>query len=126
MSVDCPPQQTTDNADQIGEIEERVQSLRKVLESPVGDRDNEEKARRGALRKSVMPPSTKIATFLNQIGFRRKLDSIIAKLKPLSERHGIVKFLKNANHAKTLNGFVRDLDTAVTDYQVCATIDAAS
>ena len=46
--------------------------------------------------------------------------NIIAKLRPLSERHGIVKFLRNADYAKALNGFVRDLDTAVTDYQVCA------
>ena len=45
---------------------------------------------------------------------------MIEKLKPLSEKHGIVKFLRNADYAKTLNGFVRDLDTAVTDYQVCA------
>ena len=46
------------------------------------------------------------------------------KLRPLSERHGIVKFLKNVGHAKTLNSSVRDLDIAVTDYQVCAA-DAA-
>lgn len=49
----------------------------------------------------------------------------MAKLSPLSEQHGIVKFLKNADYAKTLNGFVRDLASAVTDYQVCA-VDAAS
>ena len=54
------------------------------------------------------------------VGIRRKLDIIFAKLRPLSERRGIVKFLKNTDHAKTLNGFVRDLDTAVADYQVCA------
>lgn len=59
------------------------------------------------------------------MGIRRKLNIIIARLEPLSEKHGIVKFLKNADHAKTLTGFVRDLDTAVTDYQV-GTAEAAS
>ena len=63
MSVDRFLQQTADNADQIGEIEERVQSLKKVLESPVGDRDNGEKARRDAMRKSVMPLRQKLAHF---------------------------------------------------------------
>ena len=51
MSVDRFLQQTADNADQIREIEGRVQSLKKVLESPVGNQDDEEKARRDALRK---------------------------------------------------------------------------
>ena len=123
MSVDHFLQQTADNADQIREIEGRVQSLRKVLEPPAGGRDKGEKVRRDALRKSVTLPSIEIGQFLNRSG--RKLDSIITKLGPLSERHGIVKFLRNADYAKTLNGFVRDLDTAVTDYQVCAA-DAAS
>ena len=49
----------------------------------------------------------------------------MAKLRPLSEQHGVVKFLKNVDHAKILNGFVRDLASAVTDYQVRAT-DAAA
>ena len=42
----------------------------------------------------------------------------MAKLKPLSKQRGIMKFLKNAGHANTLNGFVQDLAYAVTDYQV--------
>lgn len=48
----------------------------------------------------------------------RKLAGIIAKLEPLSKQHGTVKFLKNAGHANTLNGFVQGLAYAVTDYQV--------
>ncbi|KAF9785244.1 hypothetical protein BJ322DRAFT_1108700 [Thelephora terrestris] len=89
--------QSADNADQIREIEERVESLSEILASPVGDRDDKEKARRVALR--------------------RKLTRVFKKLRPLSKQHGIVKFLKNADHSKTLNSFVQDLATAVTDYQ---------
>jgi hypothetical protein len=48
----------------------------------------------------------------------RKLVKIITKLKPLSEQNGIMKFLKNTDHANVLNGFVQDLAHAVTDYQV--------
>ena len=40
------------------------------------------------------------------------------KLKPLSEQHGLAKFLKNVDHADTLGGFVQDLSYAITDYQV--------
>ncbi|KAF9785144.1 hypothetical protein BJ322DRAFT_1108609 [Thelephora terrestris] len=89
--------QTADNTDRIKEIEERVDSLGGILASPVGDQDDEEKARRGALRK--------------------KLDDMIAKLRLLSEKNKFVKFAKNASHAKTLNSVVQDLATAVTDYQ---------
>ena len=58
-------QQTADNADQIKEIEERVQSLGEVLASPVGVRDDAEKARRNALRKLVISPLDKHWHFLN-------------------------------------------------------------
>lgn len=50
-------QQSTANAEQIRDIEERVQSLAEVLASPVGDQDSEEKARREALRKFALYPS---------------------------------------------------------------------
>ena len=30
-----------------------------------------------------------------------------------------MKFLKNVDHANILNGFVKELADAVTDYQVC-------
>ena len=53
FGVDRFLQQTTDNGDQIREIEERVQSLQKLLESPVGNQDDGEKARRNALREYV-------------------------------------------------------------------------
>ena len=55
---------------------------------------------------------------LNHIN-HRKLAGIIAKLRPLSEQRGLLKFLKNVDHANILNGFVQDLAYAVTDYQVC-------
>ncbi|KAF9644576.1 hypothetical protein BDM02DRAFT_927883 [Thelephora ganbajun] len=89
--------QTTANAEQIKDIEERVQSLAETLTSPVGDRDSEEKARRETLRK--------------------RLAEIVAKLGALSEQHGLLKFLKNVDHANTLNGFVQELAYAITDYQ---------
>ena len=54
-----------------------------------------------------------------------KLTRIITKLKPLSERHGLWRFLKNVDHAQTLNGFVQDLAHAVTDYQARVTKSVA-
>ena len=111
-------QQTTANAEQITDIEERVQSLAEILASPLVDQDSAEKVRREALRKLVLhhseTPSRCSSISIN----RRKLAGIITKLGPLSEQHGILKFLKNVDHANTLNGFVQDLSYAVTDYQV--------
>ena len=49
---------------------------------------------------------------------RRKLAGIIENLEPLSQEHGLLKFLKNADRANTLNDFVQDLAYAITDYQV--------
>ena len=48
-------QHTTANGEQIKDIEERVQSLTEVLTSPVDDQDSEERTRREALRKFVLP-----------------------------------------------------------------------
>lgn len=50
---------------------------------------------------------------------RRKLMDIVVKLEPLSEQNGLLKFLRNEDHAGLLNGFVQDIAYAVTDYQVC-------
>ena len=61
----------------------------------------------------------------NTFVVHRKLVRIIAELKPLSEQHGILKFLKNVDHSKILNGFVQDLAYAVTDYQVGRTKSVA-
>lgn len=55
----------------------------------------------------------------NLIGFGRKLAGILDRLEPLSERHGFMKFLNNVEHANALNGFVKELSLAITDYQVC-------
>lgn len=44
---------------------------------------------------------------------------IVVKLEPLSEQNGLLKFLRNEDHAVSLNGFVQDIANAVTDYQVC-------
>lgn len=108
----------TINAEQIRDIEGRVQSLAEILGSPVSDRDSEEKARREALRKSVH--SHKRYRRITKIIVRRRLAGVMAKLGPLSEQHGLLKFLKNIDHANTLSGFIQDLAYAVTDYQVCA------
>jgi hypothetical protein len=63
-------QQTTANAEQIRDIEEKVQSLSEVLAPPVGDQDNEEKARRNALGKSVTPfPLTNPGAFLSYVRY---------------------------------------------------------
>ena len=44
---------------------------------------------------------------------------ILEKLEPLSEQNGLLKFLRNEDHAGLLNGFVQDITQAVMDYQVC-------
>jgi len=44
---------------------------------------------------------------------------VLKRLEPLSEQHGLLKFLRNEDHAGSLNGFVQDVAQAVTDYQVC-------
>ena len=54
LTADRFLQQTAANAEQIREIEERVQSLADVFASPVNDQDSGEKARRETLRKYVL------------------------------------------------------------------------
>lgn len=114
-------QQTAANSDQIADIEKRVQSLSEILASPVDDQDSEERLRREALRRFELSPLEETAAHLDEFVVHRKLAGIVAKLKPLSEKHGIVKFLRNADYANILNGFVQDLVYAVTDYQVWGT-----
>lgn len=104
--------------ERIREIEERVQSLSEILASPVGDQDNEEKARRKALRKYVHRGET-LGYLSTSFIICRKLVRIIVKLGPLSEQHGLLKFLRNVDQANVLNGFVQDLTYALSDYQVC-------
>ena len=55
-----------------------------------------------------------------QLSYRslRKLEGVITKLEPLSKQGALVGFLRNADNAKTLSGFVRELVSAITDYQV--------
>ena len=50
----------------------------------------------------------------------RNLERVIAKLEPLSDQLGLVRFLRSADNAKTLTGFVQELADAITDYQVRA------
>jgi len=42
------------------------------------------------------------------------------KLEPLSKQDVLLKFLRNANNAKTLVGLVQELAGAIADYQVRA------
>jgi len=87
----------------------------------VGDHDSGEKARREVLRKFVLPYKGTLVHSEIELTIRGKLDGIIAKLGPLSEQRGLLKFLNNVDHANALNGFVQDLANAVTDYQVWVT-----
>jgi len=50
----------------------------------------------------------------------RRLDGVVAKLEPLSDQHALVKFLRNADNAKVVSGFVQELADAVEHYQVRA------
>ena len=42
----------------------------------------------------------------------------MAKLEPLSDQHGLIRFLRNVDNAKALTGFVQELADAIIDYQV--------
>ena len=110
-------QQTVANAEQIDDIEERIESLSEILAFPAGDQDTEEMSRRTALRKLVFALQEALAHLIASV-VCRKLVRIITELRPLSEQHGLAKFLKNDDHANRLNGFVQDLAYAVADYQV--------
>ena len=59
LIADCFLQQTAANAQQIRDIEERVQSLVAVLASLICNKDGREKTRREALRRS-MPQHSEI------------------------------------------------------------------
>jgi hypothetical protein len=111
-------QQTTANADRIRDVEQRIQLLGVKLKYPVGDRDNDEKARRKAFKRFVLPPLRHIAVSLvvSVVDSDSRLAGIVAKLKQLSEQHGILRFLKNADHSNILNDLVQELSYA--DYQV--------
>ena len=96
-------------------MQQRVLSLSSVLASPVSEDDYAEKWRRSVLRRYV--PAW-VSTYQFAHSHLRKLEGVIVKLEPLSKQHAFLKFLRNANNAKTLTGFVQELADAITDYQV--------
>ena len=106
------------NARQIGEIEERVLSLSDILRSPLREGDHSERARRKLLCRFVRSLSLSSLPLTQDVC--RRLMDILGKLEPLSEQNGLLKFLRNEDHAGLLNGFVQDIVQAVMDYQVCA------
>ena len=118
LIADCFLQQTAANVDQIRDTEERIESIGGILAYPIGAQDDEEQARRETLRRFVFPLREISIHHRTALSIHRKLAGITAKLEPLSEQHKIMKFLKNADHASILNGFVQDLACAVADYQV--------
>lgn len=60
-------QQTAANADQVGEIEERIQSPGRILAYPVHDQDSDELTRREALREFALPPLRGSDTSFNRV-----------------------------------------------------------
>jgi len=76
---------------------------------------------RGSTEVRTPPGRRRRVANLPRLFVRRELAGIIAKLGPLSEQHGLLRFSKNVDHANTLNGFVQELIYVVTDYQVCVT-----
>ena len=51
---------------------------------------------------------------------------VVEKLQPLSEQNGLLKFLRNEDHAGLLNGFIQDIVHAVADYQVRSRTEPAA
>ena len=118
LTADCVLQQTIANAQQISDVEERIESLGEPLASPVGVRDAEELARRTVLKKFVFLLQESLVHLIAFVA-RRKLVRIITELGPLSEQLRLAKFLMNADNADKLKDLVQDLADAVLDYQVC-------
>ena len=112
-----PLQQTSDNAENVKEIERRVHSLSEMLAPPVGEDDYAEKTRRAVLQRFVPVQYTHRSAYPSL----RNLERVIARLEPLTDQHGLVRFLRSADNAKILTGFVQELADAITDYQVRAT-----
>ena len=111
-------QQTAANGDQIIKLEERIDSLGEFTK-PSSGQDNEEKARREALWRFVLSPLREILVHrLIALSTRRKIAEVISGLEALSKQCKISKFFKHVDHAETLNGFVQDLEYAVSNYQV--------
>jgi hypothetical protein len=55
LIADCSLQQTNANEDEMKKVEQRIQSLGGILTYPIGDKDREEKMRREALMRFVLP-----------------------------------------------------------------------
>ena len=103
---------------QVEEIEERVLSLSDILRSPRREDDSSESVRRELLCRFVCAPGPKFHSYAAHVGAYRRLVDVVIKLEPLSEQSGLLRFLRNEDHAGLLNGFVQDIANAVTDYQV--------
>jgi hypothetical protein len=112
----CFAQQTTANAEQLRVIEERVESLH-VLASAADDWDDDER-RGGRSSEGTWYSFKNYRHFRSASAIYRKLAGVVAKLRPLSEQNELAKFLRNAENADLLSGFVQDLTYAVADYQV--------
>jgi len=106
------------NGRQVEEIEERVFSLSDILRLPLREDDHSERARRELLCRFALIPWSQSSLRLMRDICRRLMD-VLEKLEPLSEQKGLMKFLRNENHAGLLNGFIQDITRAITDYQVC-------
>ena len=104
---------------QIEEVEKRVLSLSDILRFPLRDDDHSERTRRELLSGSVLPPVPEFGTTQLTLDIHRRLMEILEKLEPLSEQNGLLRFLRNEDHAGLLNGLVQDISRVITDYQVC-------
>ena len=43
---------------------------------------------------------------------------VLESMEPLSEKNGLLRFLRSEDHVGLLNGLIQDIAQAVTDYQV--------
>jgi len=113
-----PLQQKSDNMEGVKEIEQRLQSLSGVLASPPSGDNYAEKERRVEFQRFV--PMQVYVSLPAQVAHLscRKLEGVIAKLKPLSEQQMPIDFSSDVNNTKTLTGLVQELANAITDYQV--------
>lgn len=48
----------------------------------------------------------------------RKLEGVVAELEPLSKKYALFNSFSDVDKARALAGFIQELTSAITDYQV--------
>ena len=53
------------------------------------------------------------------LDIRRRLVDVLQRMELLCGQHEMLKFLRNQDHARLLDGLIQDISRTITDHQVC-------